>query len=57
MEPIIVGSKSAVNIAGIGWCWYYENKSDDESFDYCLSRCNEQERIMLEELHGRITKG
>lgn len=50
MEPIIVGSKSAVNIAGIGWCWYYENKSDDQSFDYCLSRCNEQERILLEEL-------
>jgi len=49
MEPIIIGSKCAIKIIGIGWCWYYDNYSDNQSFDYCLEKCNEQETIMLEE--------
>lgn len=51
MEPIIIGRKSAIKILGVGWCWYYDNTGDDQSFDYCLSLCNEQESILLEKLN------
>ncbi len=57
MEPIIVGSRGAILIHGIGWCWYYDNYSDNHSFDYCMVKCNEQESIMLTKIDSNRVNG